>query len=147
MLGRLTRYLRMLGCDVEVGGREGDHELLTAARAKNRVLLTRDRALGRERTQVVLLEAMDLAGQLAEVRRAWPGLPTAPSFQRCTACNGKLAPDPAAEGSGADPGATRARSEGRPIWRCERCGHRYWEGSHTRRIREDLRRWLPEGTP
>ena len=45
MLGKLTRWLRMLGQDVIYTGSMDDKELIQKAKKENRVLLTRDREL------------------------------------------------------------------------------------------------------
>ena len=42
MLGKLTRWLRMLGQDVEYSTKLSDDELLASAKAEGRILLTRD---------------------------------------------------------------------------------------------------------
>ena len=45
MLGRFSRWLRLLGCDVEYYRDSVDEELLKVAKAQGRVLLTRDAEL------------------------------------------------------------------------------------------------------
>ena len=42
MLGKLSRWLRMLGQDVEYNVELGDDQLLVQAKAEGRVLLTKD---------------------------------------------------------------------------------------------------------
>ena len=42
MLGKLARWLRMMGHDVEYSNSMDDSELLTIARKEQRILLTRD---------------------------------------------------------------------------------------------------------
>jgi hypothetical protein len=44
-LGRLARWLRILGCDVLYGSNFSGNGLLAAARQESRVVLTRDRRL------------------------------------------------------------------------------------------------------
>ncbi len=143
MLGRLARYLRMLGCDVVWGTGATDAELLRRSSSEARRLLTRDRALAARSPGSILLREVRIDRQIREVAAALPELPRAPRFLRCTVCNGRLSgpPDPrSAVGEGADPAAP-------PIWSCGACGHRYWEGSHTARVRRDVARWLSEGPP
>ena len=132
MLGRLTRYLRILGYDTEYV-REGDDDAVRArAQREHRTLLTRDHALARRTSGSVLLRSPHLKEQLAELRTQMPGIVLAPRFDRCTRCNGELAELPAS--AARPPGAARPG----PVYECRRCGHRYWEGSHTRQIREFL---------
>jgi len=142
MLGRLARYLRFVGCDTLYLRGATDEELLRRARAEHRVVLTRDRALARRATDALLIGSPHLPAQWAAVRARWPALPHAPSFERCTLCNGPLTvyalgTDPEREG-----GLPKDRAAaGLAIWRCRECGHLYWEGSHTARVREQLARW------
>jgi len=146
MLGRLARYLRFVGCDtLYVKGRTDD-ELLEIARQEGRVLLTRDRGLGRRSTSAFLVESPVLAEQWRAVRRAWPSIPTTPLFDRCTLCNGRLQKR-RGQDIGAAAGGVPAsiRSEGGVVYVCDDCAHVYWDGSHTARIRAQIAAW--EGGP
>lgn len=53
MLGKLTRWLRMLGQDVEYSNNMEDSQLLTIAKEDDRTLLTRDFELYQDRKSVV----------------------------------------------------------------------------------------------
>jgi uncharacterized protein len=147
MLGRLARYLRFVGCDAVYVRGLSDDELVGLARREHRVLLTRDRALQARTPGAFLLTSPDLAEQWRAVRAAWPELPTEPSFDRCTLCNGLLEPRPrtgvpAVEGL--PPSVLRGEE---PAYACRDCGHLYWAGSHTRRIRERIRAWESGSEP
>jgi uncharacterized protein len=131
MLGRLARYLRFVGLDTAYETGLPDDEVVRRSGAEGRTLLTRDRALARQVPGAVLLTHVDLEGQWRELARRFPGLPTAPRFDRCTVCNGSLVAAPPDE-------------RGRPTFRCTRCDHRYWDGSHTAHIRATLERWAAE---
>ena len=139
MLGRLARYLRMTGCDTVYVRGWSDEEIARRAEAEQRILLTRDRALADRVTPSVLLRTVAVAEQWAEVRRARADLPAEVSFERCTLCNGPLRPAP--RPSGHDASGSHEEPGDRPIFECTVCAHRYWEGSHTRRVREAVRRW------
>jgi uncharacterized protein with PIN domain len=136
MLGRLARYLRFLGHDTEyVRGLE-DSEIRRRVRAEGRILLTRDRLLSTQTPSAVWIPSVELPEQLRILRDRFPALPFEVRFDRCTVCNGELALVPVTESSperGA--GRTSLPRAGAPIYACTRCGHRYWEGSHTSRIR------------
>jgi uncharacterized protein len=138
MLGRLARYLRMLGCDTAYARGWSDDEIAKRAPEDGRRLLTRDRALARRVPGSVLLSHADLEGQLREVLRAIPDVSRELRFERCTLCNGNLAPvgpAPPTSGSGGRP------PDGRTIYRCGACGHEYWDGSHTAAVRRRLEEW------
>jgi uncharacterized protein len=140
MLGRLARYLRFVGCDTAYGRDTSDDDLLETARREGRVLLTRDRALSRRSPSAFLLESPRLADQWRAVRAAWPSVPTAPAFSRCTLCNGPLARVAQAPAVGDDlPPAVRNGAA--PLYACLSCQHRYWEGTHTARVRATIAAW------
>jgi len=142
MVGRLARYLRFVGCDTEYARGLSDDQVLEKAKAEDRVILTRDRGLALRSSRAFLLGSTEISEQFRAVRRKWPSVPTEPRFERCTECNGSLAPyrrgtDPSREeGLPMGPDA-----EQRPVYACAACGHLYWEGSHTATIRKRLDAW------
>lgn len=139
MLGRLARYLRFLGYDTEYVRGESDARILDRMRREARTLLTRDRALAARASPCLLLTSPNIEEQLRAVQRAFPGLGFVPRFDRCTLCNGELAP-----GLESGPTAGMRGEEGRaerPVFVCRHCHHRYWEGSHTAQIRRQLVDW------
>lgn len=146
MVGRLGRYLRFLGHDTEYVRRLSDDEVAERARSEARVLLTRDRELAGRVPGALLLTSPDLAEQLRAVRRAFPAAGYEVRFVRCSVCNGELAPwTPPAAPDAWPAELPRERVEGGlEVFACRRCGHRFWEGSHTERIRALLREWLTE---
>jgi len=143
MVGRLARYLRMVGCDTEYAHSCSDDEIVRRARAEHRIVVTRDRDLARRVPGSVLLGSGELA---AQVRAMWGALPTIPReirFDRCTLCNGALAPCQSAARSSPQSGIPWDRIDaGLTLFRCDSCGHLYWEGTHTESVRSRLRRWL-----
>jgi len=139
MLGRLARYLRFVGCDTAYVRGLSDDELLELGRRERRILLTRDRALSRRSPSSFLVTSPVLAEQWRAVRRAWPSVPTEPSFVRCSLCNGPLEPRPPHEAGPSAP--PTVRSGAGPLYGCRDCGHRYWEGSHTAEIRARIAAW------
>ncbi len=145
MVGRLARYLRFVGEDVEYVRGLTDDEVIARASVENRQILTRDRALARQAPRAFLLRSSDLAAQWKQVRTAWPEVGAVVRFDRCTECNGRLGPY--RRGSSPDretglPSADRAPSLA--LYACSACGHVYWEGSHTARIRAQLAAWAGE---
>ncbi|MGE5603479.1 MAG: Mut7-C RNAse domain-containing protein [Nitrososphaerales archaeon] len=130
MLGKLARWLRLAGYDAEFWRKGSDEELMAAARAQGRLILTKDRALaGRRGVRAVLLQAADLDAQIREARAALEQRGRTPEpFTRCGECNGVL--------------ADLSRVDAEPlvppyVWhtqrefrRCTRCGRVYWKGTH-----------------
>ncbi|RME40127.1 MAG: hypothetical protein D6793_00070, partial [Thermoflexia bacterium] len=68
MLGRLARWLRLLGYDTAYENHADDLELARRARAEGRILLTRDRALAaRKGLRALLIESEDVQEQVRQV--------------------------------------------------------------------------------
>ena len=148
MLGRLARYLRFLGYDVEYAQGIRDDELVRRSREGDRLLVTRDRTLAQRTRRAVLLTSLDVEGQLKELAQAVPPLKQEVRFVRCSLCNGLLreadrsTPMPP-KGVPADRWAAPD-----PVFVCRSCGQAYWEGDHTREIRRTFARVFgPAGSP
>jgi len=137
MLMRLARWLRMAGQDVS-NPPEGsdDSDLIKVALAEERTLLTRDRVLAKRCEKAgadcLLVRSSDLEEQLIELENAGISLELNPV--RCTLCNGPL--EEVGEPDNIDDPARL--QEGSTLWRCERCGKLYWQGSHWRGIKKRL---------
>ena len=89
MLGRLVRWLRLMGYDAAYWRDGSDEALIAAAQAEDRLIVTRDHALaGRRGVRALLIAAEGLDEQIAEARTALGGAPA--PFTRCSACGGEL---------------------------------------------------------
>jgi uncharacterized protein len=137
MVGRLARYLRFLGCDTEYVRDQADESIAQQAEREHRVLLTRDRQLATRTDSAFLLTSPAIEEQVRAVLIRFPQIPHDVSFARCGRCNGRLAPADALESGRGGPAPAAARQ-----YVCERCGQRFWEGSHTRQVQERVHRWL-----
>jgi hypothetical protein len=131
MLGRLARWLRLLGHDTLYDPAADDRELARCAAATGRVLLTRDRGLLARRivTRGMLVEHDDLGGQLRQVAAAC-GLTLDPArcFTRCPACNTETVDAPRETVAGrVPPFVLRTQERFRA---CPGCGRVYWAGTH-----------------
>ena len=92
MLGRLARWLRMLGYDAAYWRTGSDDDLIRRAHAEGRLILTRDHTLaGRRGVRAVLISAEKLDEQIVEARPALGRADPPQPFSRCCACNGRLA--------------------------------------------------------
>lgn len=140
MLGKLARWLVLLGYDAEFAGGTGrpDLELLEEAQREGRIFVTRDRgvpAVAGVRKVVIVhahLEAqlLQLASELA--LKPDPAL----LFSRCADCNEPLETLPREEALPLVP--PKVRTLETPFWRCRLCGRLYWNGTHTERILEKI---------
>jgi len=137
MLGRLARWLRILGYDTAYAPDADDNELLRRARAQDRILLTADHGLAARRgARILLIEAQDLDGQLREARSAL-GPPPGGALSRCVACNGELVRADKSELAGRLPPYILATHK--EFRRCPDCGRIFWPGTHVERMRAVLR--------
>ena len=143
MLGRLARWLRVLGYDTAYDATAADPQLVSRAAAEGRVLLTRDRHLLRDLrpSRAIAIESDAPLDQLRQVIAALALPAPAELFTRCLVCNDVLSPVPEAERVAAVPEA--ARHLPGPVRRCPHCGRVYWPGSHARRMRAALDSALP----
>ena len=145
MLGRLARWLRVLGFDTTYDAAIADSDLVRLADGEERILLTRDRHLLRELPPARSLEVRrDVPlEQLRDVVAAFDLTPPAELFTRCLVCNTVLTPPlPAAAAVRLLPPA--AGELAGPVRRCPGCARVYWHGSHVRRMVRALARALPE---
>jgi len=137
MLGRLARWLRLLGFDTTWEALP-DEVLVRRALAEKRTVLTRDRRLPQEWTlvPVCVLQAEDLRGQLAELGLRFGLAAYARPFSRCNRCNEPLEAATVEQVGQAVP--DRVRASHHDFLRCPRCERIYWAGSHVARMRELL---------
>jgi hypothetical protein len=138
MLGRLARWLRLLGVDCAYEREIEDAELVRRASAEERVILSRDRALPEEwRVRGIHpVDSEDLTEQLREIVRAFDLAGAVRPFTRCTECNRPLRA--AAKGDVAQRVPARVLRDHERFLECPGCGRVYWEGSHAERIRRRL---------
>jgi uncharacterized protein with PIN domain len=140
MLGRLARWLRVLGHDVAWGPHLRRRTLLACARRDGRVLVTRDTRLLRERglPPHVFVRSDAFRDQLRELAAAIPlgAAAGAVPFSRCLGCNRPLE-EVARE-------RVRARVPAH-VWetaprfrRCPGCERVYWPATHHAHMRREL---------
>jgi uncharacterized protein len=132
MLGRLAKWLRLLGYDTAYNPELDDGALARIARTENRVLLTRDVELSRRRGVLFeLIESDEVAAQCEQVFKQF-GLHTADAFSRCAECNVPL-DEVSRESVRADVPAYVFQTQTR-FRRCPRCRRVYWRGTHWARM-------------
>jgi uncharacterized protein with PIN domain len=142
MLGRLARWLRILGYDTSYEAHVEDAVLVRRALEEQRVILTRDRTLPEEFRvpALVLVEAERPDEQLRELVRRFRLDTEGRLFTRCSRCNAGLESVARDKVAGRVP--PRVLRDHDRFKRCPGCGRIYWEGSHTDRIRNAIRRVL-----
>jgi uncharacterized protein with PIN domain len=143
MLGRLARWLRLLGFDTAYERDIDDGDLVRRAIDERRIILTRDRRLPAEwRVDgVLVIEAEAAPAQLRQIERALGIVRDARPLTRCSRCNTRLEATTRESVAGAVPPRV-LRTHDRFL-RCAQCRRVYWSGSHVDRIRRMLDRILP----
>ena len=141
MLGKLARWLRMMGHDVKYSTALGDVELLSVATKEKRVLLTRDLALYQQSVtkdiEAYYVEGDTEPERLADLSERF-GLPLEIDLEksRCPKCNTTLATVPNEEI--ADNVEKNTLLYYNAFWKCPNCGAVYWQGAHWTKIRATL---------
>jgi uncharacterized protein with PIN domain len=141
MLGKLTRWLRMLGQDVTYSNQFDDAELLAMAEKEHRILLTRDselyqRAIGRG-IEAFYVEGRTEAEKLAELAERFDfPLTIDLKRSRCPRCNTKIELTPKETIAGQVEKNTFIYYD--EFWKCSNCGRIYWQGAHWEGIRATL---------
>jgi len=141
MLGRLTRWLRMLGHDVKYSTTMDDSHLMAVARREKRVLLTRDLELYKQATakgvEVFYFQGSTGEEKLSEVARRFNiRMEIDLAVSRCPKCNTKLKQTTKGKVQGKIEESTLLHYD--EFRKCPKCGQIYWQGSHW----DDIRRTL-----
>jgi len=142
MLGKLARWLRMLGHDVIYSAQLSDSGLLEQAKKENRVLLTKDLELYQRATakdvDALYLEGKSEAERLAEVAKRYSlTLEIDMKKSHCPVCNTKLKITPKEQLSGEVEKNTFIYYD--KFWKCPNCGQVYWQGAHWKQISNTLK--------
>ncbi len=133
-LGRLAKYLRMLGFDTYYDYTLSDHDIVRIAGEEYRIILTRDRGLLKHGsvTHGYLVRSTRPIEQAAEVIRRFDLAGKMKPFHRCMVCNGTIAEvSKDSVGELLKPGTLMYYHQ---FFRCMSCGKVYWKGSHFERM-------------
>ncbi len=145
MLGKLAKWMRILGWDVTYDNDISDSRLLREAEREGRIVLTRDRRMLEEwKVDNCLLVNSDSPDmQLREVVDAY-GRPNSSRFlERCLVCNVVLQPREREEIRGSVP--EYVFEVQKRFSSCPRCGRIFWQGSHFERMKKKLDALLEYG--
>jgi len=142
MLGKLAKWLRVMGQDVIYGQHLSGYGLIRAARAENRLILTRDRKLKRKQPpDFLFIESDHYREQLRQVIHACGLRPLDNAFTRCLECNTVLEPRAKAAVEKNVPPYVLATQKNFS-W-CPKCRRIYWPATHHQKMVEELRRIGP----
>jgi uncharacterized protein with PIN domain len=131
MLGKLAKWLRILGCDVAYDPDISDREIAERGRRERRVILTRDTLLIRKREvrdNHFLVYGDSYRDQLRQVVAHFAIDPEGGLFTRCVRCNEPLAEVDKLQVVGKVPPYVYETQES--FGSCPRCGRIYWKATH-----------------
>lgn len=140
-VGRLARWLRIMGYDAMFVPGVEDADLVRLALAEGRTILTRDRfvmrrrAIASGRLSALLISGDRLGEQLRQVVEAY-GLDASGGFSRCVECNEPL--------QDVEREAVRDRvpdyvfETQETFVKCPACTRLYWRGTHWRNMVNEL---------
>lgn len=138
MLGRLARWLRVIGQDVIYGPHLSGYGLIRAARREGRLILTRDRALAKKNPpDYLLIESDRFRDQLKQVVRACRLEPFREAFTRCVECNSLL--EPIATEAVKDKVPPYVFSTQEKFSFCPICRRIFWPATHQQKMLEELK--------
>lgn len=138
MLGRLARWLRILGYDTLYDSNYSDDDLFFKAHQEKRILLTRDSGLAQRMNPkyCCFITEPSVPEQVKQVVAHYHLNTTDQLFSRCTLCNEPVKP------------MSKRLAEGRvpefvynsinEFYYCESCDKIYWAGSHIKLVKEVL---------
>ena len=137
-LGKLARWLRLLGFDTAWRNCWSDRQVVALAVEEKRVILTRDRRLLFHRVieHGFWVRAVEPVAQVHEIVERMAIADQVRPFRRCLECNGLIEPVSKAEIlDRLEPLTRRYYDE---FYRCGGCGRIYWKGSHFERLMQKL---------
>lgn len=134
-LGKLAKYLRLLGFDVVYDNHYVDKEIALCSQKENRIVLTRD--IGLLKTKLITrgywVRQTDPEQQVIEIVKKFDLYRSSNPFTRCMECNGLLEAVEKDRISHLLLPKTEKYVEN--FMQCNVCQRIYWEGAHYKRLK------------
>jgi uncharacterized protein with PIN domain len=129
-LGRLVKWLRILGFDSVYFNQDSVGSLIIEALRDNRIIVTRNQRLPKKSgLRIVCLESELLKEQIKEVLKTLHIQPDKDiMFSRCIVCNAELKPIEKEEVRSRIPPYVFRTQQG--FVTCPQCNRIYWQGTH-----------------
>lgn len=142
-LGKLAKYLRLMGIDTLFFPHIEDNKLIIMAKEQNRIILTRDRLLSeRKNAPVLFLEPKDTKEQLKTLIEHYNLKEHSAHFSRCIVCNTPL--QVIDKKNVIDRLPEKVKEHFDIFEYCPTCDRIYWQGDHYRHMMEFLEEVLRE---
>ncbi len=145
MLGRLARWMRIMGYDVEYEPSIDDDEIIRRALEEGRIILTRDTLLARRRAirgRFVFIKGDHLREQLHQIVERF-GMEEERFLTRCLRCNLLLVDVVKEAVRDSVPPYVYTTQE--RFSACPGCGRIYWAGTHRDHMMRELSLLFDEG--
>ena len=135
-LGKLARYLRLLGFDSLYKNDLEDNVIIEIATKEKRIILTRDIGILKNGkvSHGYFIRSQQPREQLKEVIHRFDLSKQIKPFARCSGCNSKIKPIDKKKVK--DLLKPRTKKEFRDFFQCSGCKKIYWHGSHYERMME-----------
>ena len=141
MLGKLARWLRMLGYNVKYSTKLDDAQLMKIAKQERRTLLTKDlqlyqRAIAKG-VVAFYMEGSSEPERLTELAKRFAvKLDIDMATSRCPKCNTRV--KPISKEKVVEKVQKNTFSNYGEFWQCPKCEQIYWQGAHWIKIRKTL---------
>jgi uncharacterized protein with PIN domain len=144
MLGRLAKWLRIMGYDTLYSNVYRDEELARIADIEGRYLLTRDRELlSKYKVRyAILVTSDDVFDQLQELKEKLDVSMGESVLSRCVSCNCKIKEVSKDEVADEVPEYVHDTAPG--FYRCCGCSKVYWSGTHVIEMKNRLKQIFDE---
>lgn len=135
-LGKLAKYLRLLGFDSLYRNDFQDAEIIKISNSEHRIILTRDAKLLEDRKvkQGYYLKSIAIKPQLIEVINEFKLDKHISAFTRCLVCNTEIQPVEKETVLPQLPPKTQHFYAS--FYQCPKCQKVYWKGSHFQRMQK-----------
>ena len=133
-LGKLTRYLRMMGFDVLYKNNFDDDEIVNLSLTEKRAILTRDRGILKRGkvTHGYWIRSTKVQEQVVEVIKRFDLKNIIKEFSRCIDCNSLLIKTDKENILNELPPKVASSQE--EFHRCPACKKNYWKGTHHQKM-------------
>jgi len=130
MLGKLAKWLKILGFDATFFSKIEDPELLDLAQKEKRILLTRDTGLIEKAKKVdtLFIESEDWNDQVEQVLNAFDLWKNIAPYSRCIECNAVLKDLPKSRARNLVTPFVYEQADSFAL--CPGCGRVFWKGTH-----------------
>ena len=145
-VGKLAKWLRMMGYDTSFFNGEDDSQMVAIAVAESRVILTRDRQIAKRRLvtngrlKVCLFNTSEPKEQIRHLIKEYELKTDFKPFSLCIECNRALEEKTKEQVGDRVPQYVFKTQES--YMECPACHRIYWRGSHWQVMCRHLKEWL-----